>query len=394
MMASAVGDELAPEDCLTSPGPPREAPTDRVKILHLVNGDLYAGAEQVQDLMALGMGAFGYELAFACLKPGRFATDRRSQQTTLLNTPMRSKFDLSPVRRVVQVIREGAYRLLHTHSPRAATIGCLSSALAGVPMVHHLHSPAGAEYKQQWRNQFNALVERLSLVRAARIIAVSHSVADHARQSGLAAERISVVHNGVPIQGPLPDRLAPQSTWTLGVAALFRPRKGLEVLIDAMEILRDQGLPVRLRAVGAFFDSDYEAQIKAQVARLHLENAIDWVGFTRNVIGEMRQMDLFVLPSLFGEGLPMVVLEAMSAGLPVIGTHVEGVPEALRDGLDGFIVAPGDPDDLARAITRVIRGDADWSELRRSAHQHQADHFSDRTMVAGVARVYSELLEW
>ena len=103
-------------------------------------------------------------------------------------------------------------------------------------------------------------------------------------------------------------------------------------------------------------------------------------------------MDVFVLPSLFGEGLPMVVLEAMSAGVPVVGTRIEGVPEAVRDGVDGLLAAPGDPGDLARTIARVIRREADWSELRRSAHERQAGQFSDRSMAAGVAKVYSDVL--
>ena len=67
-------------------------------------------------------------------------------------------------------------------------------------------------------------------------------------------------------------------------------------------------------------------------------------------------MDLFVLPSLFGEGLPMVVLEAMAAGVPVVATRVPGVPEAIRHGQDGVLVDPGDADDLAQAIAGVVNG--------------------------------------
>jgi phosphatidyl-myo-inositol alpha-mannosyltransferase len=392
-MASAVRDETDPLAGATIGAPPRPTPIDCVKVLHLINGDLYAGAERVQDLLAGRMQEFGFEMGFACLKPGRFATVRRSQQTPLFDVGMRSRLDWSSVPRLAKIIRDGNYRLLHTHSPRGALVGRVASTLAGVPMVHHLHSPAAAEYKQFWRNQFNARIERLGLGGAAALIAVSHSVAEHARRDGLPAQRITVVHNGVPVQGPLCELQAPRAPWTLGVAALFRPRKGLEVLIEALAILRAWGLPVGLRAVGSFYDSQYETQIKAHAARLNLEDAIDWVGFSRDVIDEMRRMDLFVLPSLFGEGLPMVVLEAMSAGVPVVGTRVEGVPEAVRDGVDGLIAAPGDADDLARAIASVIRGEVDWSELRRAAHLRQAERFSDLSMAEGVARVYSGLLD-
>ena len=104
-------------------------------------------------------------------------------------------------------------------------------------------------------------------------------------------------------------------------------------------------------------------------------------------------MDLFVLPSLFGEGLPMVVLEAMSAGVPVVATRVEGTPEAIRDGVDGIIADPGDPADLARAIESIITGENDWSALRGNARQRQADTFSDHSMAAGVADVYARIIQ-
>jgi glycosyltransferase involved in cell wall biosynthesis len=185
----------------------------------------------------------------------------------------------------------------------------------------------------------------------------------------------------------------PSDTWTLGTAALFRPRKGLEVLLDALALLRGQGLPVRLRAVGAFETSDYERQIHARAEQLNLEDRIEWTGFAREIVPELAQMDLFVLPSLFGEGLPMVVLEAMAAGVPVVATRVEGVPEAIRDGQDGLLANPNNADDLAITIERIIRGAVDWSRLRESAIARHADGFSDRSMAEGTTAVYRSVLQ-
>jgi glycosyltransferase involved in cell wall biosynthesis len=239
----------------------------------------------------------------------------------------------------------------------------------------------------------NGCIERLTLTGANRLLTVSTSLARHMESAGFDAERIAIVPNGVPTTDAIECRSAPASTWTLGAVALFRPRKGMEVLLDALALLRSKGLPVQLRAVGPFETPQYEAELKARVARRKLVDQVRWTGFTRNVSAELANMDLFVLPSLFGEGLPMVVLEAMAAGVPVVGTKVEGIPEAIRDGVDGVLAEPGDVEDLASAIARVLKGDLDWAQLSTSARQRQAERFSDRGMAEGVAAVYRQALE-
>jgi glycosyltransferase involved in cell wall biosynthesis len=261
-----------------------------------------------------------------------------------------------------------------------------------VPMVYHVHSPTSRDTTRPWANRINAMVERLSLRRVARVIAVSQAMADHIASEGFDPARIRVVTNGVPGPAVLPCRSTPVGCWTLGMVALFRPRKGLEVLLDAMAILLRQGIPVHLRAVGTFESAKYEAEIAARLRRLHLTEQVSWTGFTREVDAELRKMDLLVLPSLFGEGLPMVVLEAMAAGVPVVATRVPGVSEAIRDGQDGLLVDPDNPDKLAQAIAGVINGCYNWEKLRDSASERHAEQFSDRAVAARVAAVYSEIL--
>ena len=367
-------------------------PTSPVRVLHIINGEHYSGAERVQDLLALSLPAFGFEVDFACLKPGRFAAMRQARQAPLVELNMKSRFDFWPVLRLVRLIRNQHYALIHTHTPRAAMIGRMAAALAGVPLVHHLHSPTASDSTRRGQDRLNAWIEHWSLTRVAGVIAVSRSLGDYARVQGIAESRVTVVPNGVPPRGPLADRTPPAQTWTLGTVALFRPRKGLEVLLESLALLRSQNLDVRLRAVGEFETDAYRQKIDEQVARLALSPWIEWVGFTRDVPVELAKMDLFVLPSLFGEGLPMVILEAMAAGVPVVGTRVEGVPEAIRDRIEGLIANANDPRDLARAIAELVIGQADWSELRSSAHRRQAERFSTDSMARGVADVYTRVL--
>ena len=94
-----------------------------LRVLHVVNGELYAGRERVQDLLAARLPEFGVEVAFACIKPDKFPTARRSQSTALVNLPMRSRFDLRPAWRLAKMVRQEQFDVIHTHTPRAALVG-------------------------------------------------------------------------------------------------------------------------------------------------------------------------------------------------------------------------------------------------------------------------------
>jgi glycosyltransferase involved in cell wall biosynthesis len=306
---------------------------------------------------------------------------------------MKLRFDLRAVIKVARILREGGYRIVHGHTARTAMVAGLASALTGVPMVHHAHSPSSHDTTHRWRDRINGFVERMSLRRATRVIAVSQAMADHVVHEGFDPERITVVPNGVPCGNSLPFRSKPLGAWTLGTVALFRPRKGLEILLEAMALLHRRGMPVQLRAVGTFESPKYEMEIAVRVRQLQLNGHVVWTDFTRNVPAELRKMDVFVLPSLFGEGLPMVVLEAMAAGTPIVATSVSGTPEAVRHTLDGLLVEAGNAEALAGAIAEIVEGRYDWAALRASAFERQVRLFSDAAMAAGVAAVYRELLE-
>jgi glycosyltransferase involved in cell wall biosynthesis len=374
-------------------GPPA-APTAirTLRALHLINGEHYSGAERVQDLLARELPQFGYDVGFACLKPFRFPIARETTTAPLVELPMRGRFDLRIVKKLVRLVEDENYALVHAHTPRTALIGRLVSKRAGVPLIYHVHSPAGHDSTRQFLNAFNALVEWHSLRDADRLIAVSPSLERYMIARGFPAERVVCVPNGVPVNPAAIDRTPPAGTWILGTVALFRPRKGVEVLLEALAAVRSWGLDVRLRAVGGFETLAYETAILGLADRLGVASAIDWTGFTRNVNAELAKIDLFVLPSLFGEGLPMVVLEAMAAGVPVVATHVEGVPDAVSHRETGLLVDPDSVSQLAAAIRNFVDGEVDYAAMSRNSRRRHAERFSDIAMAQGVAAVYNDVL--
>ena len=381
-------DRLVDFDQRTAANTPRKM----FRVLHVINGEHYSGAERVQDLLACELPRFGYEAGFACLKPGVFAATRRSQSSKLYNLPMRSRFDWSASMRLVDYFREGNYDLLHAHTPRSLLISSSAAKTLECPLFYHVHSPVGRDSKRRFRNWINSLIESRSLRRVDRMICVSHSLRDYMLGLGHAAGRLRVVHNGVPI-ADIDSRMPNQGEpWTIGMVALFRPRKGTEILLESLAIIRQAGIPASLLMVGSFETKEYESEIHGLVERLGLRAHVTWTGFERDVNSRLREMQLMVLPSLFGEGLPMVVLEAMAIGVPVIASRVEGIPEAIRDGQDGSIFEPGNAKDLADKVAAIIAQPSNWRQMRDSAWERQRSSLSDTSMAEGVAGVYNELL--
>lgn len=367
------------------------AKEEQMRVLHIINGEFFSGAERVQDLLALCLPGYGCEVGFVCLKPDKFSVNRVSS-VPLFTLPMKSKFDLAPAWEIARIVKQNGYVLLHTHSPRAALVGRVAAWLAKVPMVHHVHSPAARDTESAWRNRMNTIMERLSLTGVARLIPVSRSLDDYLKKQGWPSTRIAMVVNGVPAPGPLPDRPVPGPEWVIGSVALFRPRKGMEILIQALADLRRMGRAVRLRAVGPFETVEYEKAIKEMTGRLGVTDMIDWIGFTQNVYAEFSKMDVLVLPSLFGEGMPMVILEAMASGVPVVASDVEGVPEVLEHGQSGLVVPAGDAKRLAALLADLVDKKYDWRAMRENAYQSHRAGFSDQAMAKGVVKVYREVL--
>lgn len=370
---------------------PVDAPATRLRVCHLINGEHYAGAERVQDLLASRLPDCGVDPTFVCLKPGKFAVVRHSQATPLVELPMRSRWDLRPAMKLARLLRDEGFDVLHTHTPRAALIGHIASRFSKVPMVYHVHGQTATEVRSRWWTGLMARVERMCIARAAAVVAVSPSAARYIAAHGVEQSRLRVVPNGVAAHPKLPERSTPTGEWTLGTIALFRPRKGLETVLHAVSLLRKKGFAVKLRAVGPFETVEYRDEVLRYAAQLDIEAHVDWLGFQSDIDRQLAKMDLLVFPSLVAEGLPMVPLEAMAAGVPIVASRVDGVIDLLRDGIEGVLCQPGDADGLASAIARVIRGETDWQSLRQRAHRRQCDEFSDRAMAAAMAQLYHDV---
>ena len=248
----------------------------------------------------------------------------------------------------------------------------LASRLAGVPLVHHIHSPTDHDSTHPWQDRMNAWAERFGPRQASALIAVSASLGQYVRRQGYAADQVVVIPNGVPRAAPIPARDATDTTWTLGMIAWFRPRKGIEVLLHALALLRWQGL-ASASAPWATLKCPVCPQGPATCLGLGLEAAIDWIGFQRDIDRRLAQMDLMVLPSLFGEGLPMVLLGGdvgrLAGGGRRRGRHSRGRPRRPRRPAG----PAGRPRGTGRVIGRVVGGQLAWPALRAACLARHAE---------------------
>ena len=379
-----------------SPAEPTTPQPITARVLHVVNGEYFSGAERVQSHLGRCLPSFGVAADFASVKPGKFAALLREQDGQWgrgYDTPMNSRFDWRAALKIRDLVREQKYDLLHAHTPRTAMIASLVSRLSGLPWVYHVHSPAARDSNKKLSNRMNAWIERWSLRNCSHLITVSESLRLDCIAGGADEDSVTVVHNGVPaVRPPRQATPTPGGRWTIGMVALMRPRKGLEVVLDALADLEKDNHDVVLRCIGPYESQQYEAEINQRIMQLEIGHRVERVDFTNDVPAELARLDAMVLPSLFGEGLPMVVLEAMAAALPVIATRVEGTPEAVTDGVEGLLAEPRDPVSLAARIRELVTGQHDWKQLAEAACARHAKDFSDLAMARGTAAVYRRVL--
>jgi glycosyltransferase involved in cell wall biosynthesis len=284
--------------------------------------------------------------------------------------------------------------IVHTHLRWGNVYGRLAAIVARVPaIVSTLHNLDYSFWPPQTR--LSKLVRFVDGVTARHFatgfVAVSAAVRDDYRASlGLDVRRVDVIHNYVERLGmhrPAASRadVLAEFGWTtktfvlLNVGRLAR-EKGHMHVIGAMPAIMAAAPEARLLIVG---DGPDEAQLRAEIQRLGLDDVVMLPGKRRDVANLLAAADVFVFPSI-AEGFGIAAVEAMAAGVPVIVTRAGGLAEIVEDGVTGLVVPTADPVAIAAAVIRLY-GDA--SLRQRLVERARASAFARFTAEAGVARL-------
>lgn len=347
------------------------------KALITISGRMFGGGQQIaQDLLMQGRG-LGVEIVG--LRLGATDSELGWRDTLAVDYDGRYNALGTLVRtswRVRRVIRRERPRVIHTHGWDADVIGYIARRGLNVRQLVHLHVMPAWLLSEKLRHIVRrSLTRRVFGSKATRIVAVSDAVRRHWTSSlGLHSQEIGVVHSGVDTAAykPAPRGVGTRRVPVIGIATRLVKGKGLYDLVGALAILKQRGIAFSARIAG---DGELLTRLKTECNKQGITGNVTFLRQVEDMPRFYHTLDVFALPSMT-EGLPLTVLEAMASGVPVVCTKVGGIPEALRDGIDGFLVMPGSKEELVKKLCVLLQDSRLRTVMGKNARARAVEQFS------------------
>ena len=358
-----------------------------MKILHIETGrHLYGGALQVFYLLR-GLHAEGIENILVCA-PGSEIGRQCAGVATVVEIPALGDVDPRLLVGLCRTIRRHRPDVVHAHSRRGADWwGGLAARLCGVKSV----------LTRRVDNPESPLLVRLKYSRFDRVVTISEGIRQVLLREGVAARQLELIHSVVDLE---PYSCPADRPWfeqefalhpgekTIAVIAQLIERKGHRFLIDgAGQILA--AVP-NLRFI--FFGQGPERQeLEAYCRARGLGERVIFAGFRNDLPRILPNLDLVVHPALM-EGLGVSLLQAAAAGRPMVGARAGGIPEVIRDGLNGYLVPPGEVIPLAEKTIELLLDRERADRFGANGRRLVEEEFSIPAMISSYQRLYAQLL--
>jgi glycosyltransferase involved in cell wall biosynthesis len=371
-----------------------------VRIAHLVTGGELAGGQAIALRLALAARASGHDALVVSPTPGEFVDQARSEGLPTELVDVTRTVRLAGSVRLARLLRRLEVDILHTHTHVAANVlGRIAAHTAGAAVVSHLHIENHFRAQRLARAPL-VLLDNATARLCTRILAVSEATREAFVRQGFPAARVETVYNGVDADAiesapatalRLELGIEPEAL-VVGHVGRLAPVKGQRELLEALARMLPRHPLVRAVFLGRDLEAGgaYQTGLEQRAATLGLADAAHFAGFRANAAGALREIDLLVLPSWI-EGLPIVVLEAMAHGKPVVATSVGGTPEAVLDGETGLLVPPRDPGALEAALETLLVDPALRRRLGEAGRRRVREHFDAASMERRVLEVYEEI---
>jgi len=361
-----------------------------VSIAHLIEMDGPGGAERLVALLA-GAVASGGAKSVAFLPEGGegwLTRELRLIGITVAHVPVDAH------RKTIAALEAGFRRhdiaVAHSHEFAMGICGTVAARRTGAGHVITMHG--GRSYATSWHRR---LALRLAATHSGALVGVCREATEALRRDlWLPRRRVLTIANGVfapdfshpaPLRADL--RLAEQDVLIVAVGNLY-PVKGHRYLIEALGLLRERHPRAHVAIVGR---GELHDALHTQARSAGVGDRVHLLGFRPDVGSVLAAADVFAMPSL-SEGLPLALLEAMRAGLPIIASDVGGIRTALANGEAGQLVLPGDPQDLATALDWILSQPSVAAGLGARAETRAVEEYDFQHTADCYASLYATLL--
>ncbi|HWE80164.1 MAG TPA: glycosyltransferase [Gaiellaceae bacterium] len=385
---------------------------ERIRVLRLIARLNMGGPALHVSYLTRGLDERGYATTLAAGTIGRtegsMAFVAEELGVEVLQVPQLHR-ELSPildplsVGRIARVIREVRPHILHTHTAKAGAVGRTAALLAGSArppiVVHTFHGHVLRGYFDPVRTAVFKEVERSLANVTTRLVAVSPEVRDDLVEIGIAGrEKFEVIRLGIDLE----ERLASggdgtelrrlfgvrDDTFVVGWIGRMTAIKHLPDVIASFARLRGLGVDATLCLVG---DGPDRAEVEGLVHDLGVARNTLFVGYQHDVAPYYRLFDVLLLPS-GNEGTPVVAIESLAAGTPVVATKVGGVPDVVEHGVDGFLAAVGDIHGIASALEQLARDPELRAAMGHAGRERTLPRYRVERLVDDVDALYRRLL--
>ena len=322
-----------------------------------------------------------------------FMTVAEEQELPVCMLEQHAVLDPTLIGRALRLVRETNANLVQTHGYKSHILAVVIRAL--IPNVRWIAWAHGWTQERGRVRLYNWLEKRL-IRYADSVVAVSPALFETVGSWRGAERPTHLVVNAVEPQArsdATRDSLrssmnVDSNCFLIGVIGRLSPEKGHSVVIEATHRLRNMGIHMKAVFVG---DGPLRGELANEVMAAGLEGEVILCGHKRNVNDYLAAMDVMVLPS-FTEGFPNVLLEAMASETPVVASSVGAIPTVVEDGVTGWLVSPGDVEELVTILKRVAETPALGREIARNAHDMAISNFSPDDRYRRVVKIYESEL--
>ena len=355
---------------------------NKYRVMLVIQSLRVGGAETMVESLSYALLRQGCAVLVVVLQSGEtFLTERmRKKGVDLRILGKRPGLDLSVFSRLAAIMRDFQPDVVHSHLPNQQYVVPAATKAHVGNLVHTVHNMAEKETRSNLKRMLSRRYYRNgSVVPVALNEVTKRSVED---VYGLDASQVAIVANGIDLEAYEPKRDYSLSDPTrICHIGRFEEQKNHAALVDAAAQLKADGFDAvfDLYGVGSLME-----EIKDAVAKKGLEGEFSFHGLTDNVPDALGKADLFVFPSVY-EGMPMVLAEAMAAGLPIVAAAVGGIPDMLKDG-ENALLCDADAASVVSAIERLLSEESLRKSLGMAARERAADFSSD-----SMARAYLDI---